>query len=86
MRQKILQYIEKWERQGYKDGIPDAAPICLENIGKAPSYRKICIAILKNDAALVTLGYARPKCDSYMAIKKIEIAARTKAISPIDIA
>lgn len=78
MKQKILQYIAKWEKQGYPQGIPDHADSRLEAIGKCPSYRKICVAILKNDVALVSLGYARQPSDAYNAIKKIEIAGRIK--------
>ena len=76
MQQKIRKYIEKWERQGYADGIPDEADLKLEGMGKAPSYRMICKAILSNDVALTTLGFSRPKCDSYHILKKIEIEGR----------
>lgn len=76
MKQKILEYIAKWERQGYPQGIPDAADPKLEALGKCPSYRKICMAILRNDVALSSLGYTRQPTDAYMSIKRIEIAAR----------
>jgi predicted phosphoadenosine phosphosulfate sulfurtransferase len=76
MKQKILQYIAKWEQQGYPQGIPDHADSRLEAIGKCPSYRKICVAILKNDTALASLGYERPQTAAYMALKKIEIEGR----------
>ena len=78
MKKKILDYVKKWEKQGYANGIPDQAPTKLETLGKCPSYRKICIAILKNDIALTSLGYSRPVTKEYMAIKKIEIEARGK--------
>jgi predicted phosphoadenosine phosphosulfate sulfurtransferase len=78
MRSKIRKYIEKWERQGYPDGIPDEADLKLEGMGKVPSYRMICKAILSNDVALTTLGFSRPKCDSYNVLKKIEIEGRKK--------
>ena len=76
MKTKILKYIEKWERRGYEDGIPDEADPKLEGLGKVPSYRMICKAILKNDVALTSLGYTRPKCDSYNILKRIELAER----------
>lgn len=76
MKEKILEYIAKWESQGYKDGIPDSADLKLESLGKCPSYRKICMAILKNDVCLVSLGYSRPKSTAYSVLKKIEIEAR----------
>ncbi len=78
MRSKLLAYIAKWERQGYPGGLPDEAPIELEALNKVPSYRLICWAILKNDVHLQCLGYSRPKCDAYMALKKIEIEERKR--------
>ena len=76
MRKLILEYIKKWEAQGYPNGIPDEAPRRLENALRVPSYRMICMAIMKNDVHLTSLGLSRPKCGAYMALKKIEIEAR----------
>lgn len=78
MRRKIMAHIETWECRGYPNGIPDFAPSRLEAAGKVPSYRRICKAILKNDVALLSLGYSRPNCEAYNTIKRIEIAARNK--------
>ena len=78
MKGKILAYIRKWEKRGYPDGIPDEAPPELEVLGKVPSYRLICRAILTNDRQLETLGYSRQKCEAYMAIKRAEIEARKR--------
>jgi predicted phosphoadenosine phosphosulfate sulfurtransferase len=75
---RIRAYMAKWERRGYPEGIPDEAPLELEALGKVPSYRLICLTIMKNDKNCETLGYSRPKCEAYMAIKKAEIAARGK--------
>ncbi len=76
MKRKIRNYIAKWERQGYPNGIPDEAPPRLEMAGKVPSYRFICRAILKNDIHLLSLGGSRPHCPLYDAIKREEIRAR----------
>lgn len=75
---KVYEYIRKWEGRGYTDGIPDEADARLEEMVKAPSYRAICMAILRNDAQLVSLGYNRPKSYYYMELKRIEIAERLK--------
>ena len=75
---KIGAYIRKWEKRGYPEGIPDEAPAELEAIGKVPSYRLICLTILKNDVACETLGYAREKCQAYMELKRIEIMNRRR--------
>jgi predicted phosphoadenosine phosphosulfate sulfurtransferase len=76
MKEKILQYIKTWEARGYSDGIPDEAPIELENRNKVPSYRRICLAILRNDYSLKSLGFTPKKSKYYSAYKKIEIDGR----------
>lgn len=86
MRQKIRQYISKWLEQGYQSGIPDEAPIKLEAMNKVPSYRKICMAILKNDIHLTTLGYSRPICEEYGILKRIELSARSEAVNVFEAA
>lgn len=73
---KILKYIEKWENRGYENGIPDEADSKLEALGKVPSYKMICKAILKNDVALTSLGFSKPKCAAYGVLKRIELASR----------
>lgn len=78
MKAKIKDWIEKWKGRGYSDGIPEEAPHRLEAHGKAPSYRMVCIAIMKNDRALETLGYSRIKCPAYMDIKKEELKRNGK--------
>lgn len=78
MKEKILAWLEKWKNQGYKDGIPDEVDAKLEALGKVPSYRMVCKAILKNDVSLSSLGYSRQACDSYVILKRIELAARVK--------
>ncbi len=78
MKRKITEYVSRWESRGYEAGIPDEACPYLEARGKAPSYRLICRAILRNDLSLQTLGYSKQKTDSYMAYKRIEIEGRNK--------
>jgi predicted phosphoadenosine phosphosulfate sulfurtransferase len=78
MKEKIQAYILEWESRCYFNGIPDEAPHELEIRNKVPSYRKICIAILKNDYALKTLGFTPKKSKYYDAYKKIEIENRQK--------
>jgi len=78
MKQKIEQYIKTWEKRCYSNGIPDEAPRELEIRNKVPSYRLICIAILKNDYSLKSLGFSPTKSKYYHAYKKIEIEQRQK--------
>jgi predicted phosphoadenosine phosphosulfate sulfurtransferase len=63
-----------WEERCYREGIPDEAPFELGD--KVPSYKKICIAILKNDTNLVSLGYKTKYSKYYSVLKRIEIDAR----------
>lgn len=73
---KIRHWVKTWEGRDYSDGIPDEADPNLEAYGKVPSYRRICRAIIKNDRALITLGYSRPFSEVYNALKRIEIEGR----------
>jgi predicted phosphoadenosine phosphosulfate sulfurtransferase len=73
-----MNYIKEWETKCYFDGIPDEAPYELEIRNKVPSYRRIALAILKNDYSLKTLGYTPKKSKYYDFYKKIEIEARQK--------
>ena len=76
---KICWWIRSWERRGYPDGIPDEAPPILEELGRVPSYRLICMAIMKNDHTLALLGFSRPKCELYNQLKREEILSRNRA-------
>jgi predicted phosphoadenosine phosphosulfate sulfurtransferase len=76
MRQKLHDYVTTWMARGYPEGIPDEADPVLESYNKAPSYRAICRAIMKNDVMLQSLGYAREECPAYTALKRAELIAR----------
>lgn len=76
MRRKIKEYLKTWKTKGYRGGIPDEVPARLEQLNKAPSYKAIVKAILKNDIALTSLGYSKPFSQIYSNIKKEEIENR----------
>lgn len=78
MREKIAAWIKKWEGRGYSNGIPDEADLGIELAERAPSYRRICLAIMKNDVQLESLGYNRELCRVYMAIKHDELKRKGK--------
>jgi hypothetical protein len=80
IRRKIAQYVRVWERRGYPAGIPDEAPARLEQLGKVPSYRLICIALMKNDKNLLYLGFSRPECQLYNELKRQEFLMKGKAV------
>lgn len=78
MKERILNYIKTWEQRCYHDGIPDEAPV--EIFDMVPSYKRIAIAILKNDYPLKSLGFTPPKSEAYNMLKRIEIANRPKKL------
>lgn len=74
MKKQIEEYVKTWENRCYYRGIPDEVPV--EIFDKVPSYKKIAIAILRND--LQILGITPKKSIYYNILKKIEIDKRTK--------
>lgn len=77
-RNRIDDYIAKWQAQGYPDDIPDEVPTELMHHNLAPSYKAICICLLKNDLYLQGLGYSTPKSEWYSVIKRVEIEERNQ--------
>lgn len=64
-KNKIAVYIKWWMKHGYEGGIPDEAPIKIENTGKAPSWRRICKTLLKNDYWCKYMGFSPTKTSAY---------------------
>jgi predicted phosphoadenosine phosphosulfate sulfurtransferase len=58
-------FIDGWKKRGYVDGIPDAAPRVLENKHWAPSWRRLCKVLLRNDWWCKGLGLVQPKSAAY---------------------
>lgn len=54
----------------------------LEAANLVPSYRKIAIAILKNDHHLISLGFPPPTSEVYNELKRIEIKERNEKLQP----
>jgi len=48
----------------------------LEKRGLVPSYKLICIALMRNHNNLEILGFSREKCKIYQEIKRQEIYNR----------
>ena len=78
---KIREYIATWGKRCYKEGIPDEAPA--EIADKVPSYKKICISILKND--LRALGIQPESSKYYSILKRIEIRGRNEIGRQLDL-
>jgi len=82
MHKRINHYKETWAKRGYPDDLPEEVPPELMRLGLAPSYKAICLAILKNDHACASLGYSQPVSPWYSAIKKTEIESRQSNPQP----
>ena len=62
---KVLLFQKWWIERGYPDGIPDEAPYALETKRIAPSWRRVCKSLLRNDYWCKGLGFSQHKSDSY---------------------
>lgn len=76
MHHKICRYVDMWLERGYAEGIPDEVPHELMVLQLAPSYKAICMAILRNDHPLKSLGFSPDESPWYSELKRVEIAAR----------
>jgi len=63
LTQKVKAYVNTWEARCYKQGVPDEVPAKLAAANRAPSYKAIAMAILKNDLHFRSLGFARDEND-----------------------
>lgn len=73
-RERFVKFIACWKKRGY-DRIPDEAPHDLEVKQWAPSWRRMCRCILRNDYYCKGLGQTQPKSEAYgkfKDMKKIE--------------
>jgi len=76
MVEEINKYVSIWEKRCYINGIPDQCDDVLESMNLVPSYRRVAIAILKNDHALKSLGFTPKESVYYGELKKIELQDR----------
>lgn len=69
-------YVKTWENRCYYNGIPDEVPKEIHK--KAPSYKRIAIALLNNDMQLRELGYEPKTSKYYIMLKRIELKEKLK--------
>ena len=62
---KVLLFQRWWMNRGYPDGIPDEAPYALEAKRLAPSWRRVCKSLLRNDYWCKGLGFSQHKSAAY---------------------
>ena len=68
---RFKKFISGWNDRGYNQ-IPDESPLELENKQWAPSWRRMCKVILRNDYWCKGLGQTQPKSDAYWAFKELK--------------
>ncbi len=78
---KFKVFLNGWRRRDYQDGIPDEAPRVLENKHWAPSWRRLCKVLLRNDWWCKGLGMQQPKSKAYERYMEMVKARRTARIS-----
>lgn len=65
-------FVKGWRCRGYIDDMPDEAPAILEAKHWAPSYRRLCKVLLRNDYWCKGLGLTQPKSEAYGKYLKIK--------------
>lgn len=75
-KNKILLFEKWWIEHGYPEGIPDEAPYELEAKRKAPSWRRVCKSLLRNDYWGKGLGFSQHKSEAYK--KYLDLMKRRK--------
>jgi predicted phosphoadenosine phosphosulfate sulfurtransferase len=68
---RFKKFIHGWHSRGYS-AIPEEAPPELEAKCWAPSWRRMCKVLLRNDYWCKGLGQAQPKSDAWQRFKEIK--------------
>lgn len=77
-RNKIAQFLNWWISRGYQQGIPDEADPDQEEARKAPSWRRVCKALLRHDYWCKGLSFSQTKSESYERYVRVMKARRQK--------
>jgi predicted phosphoadenosine phosphosulfate sulfurtransferase len=64
-RNKVLLFEKWWIERGYPHGIPDEAAYEMEAARKAPSWRRVCKSLLRNDYWGKGMGFSQHKSEAY---------------------
>lgn len=75
---KIAVFLRWWQLKGFPDGIPDEADKKLEAARKAPSWRRICKALLRNDYWCKGLSFSQTKPEGLERYREIMKRRREK--------
>lgn len=77
--ERFRSWMKGWQSRGYRNGIPDEAPRALEKKYWAPSWRRICKVLLRNDWWCKGLGLTQPKSAAYERYLQIKREKRLAA-------
>lgn len=72
---RFRSFIKGWQGRGYAE-IPDEAPKTLEDKHWAPSWRRMCKVLLRNDWWCKGLGLTQPKSEAYGKFLEIKKAKK----------
>ncbi len=64
-KNKVLLFEKFWADKGYPKGIPDEAAYEMEAARRAPSWRRVCKSLLRNDYWCKGLGFSQQKSAAY---------------------
>lgn len=68
---KIAVFLHWWQDYGYPHGIPDELDAKIEAAKEAPSWRRICKMLLRNDYWAKGLSFSQQKSEAYERYLKI---------------
>jgi predicted phosphoadenosine phosphosulfate sulfurtransferase len=77
-RDKILLFERWWAERGYPDGIPDEADYQMEAQHLAPSWRRVCKSLLRNDYWCKGMGFSQHKSDAYDKYRRMMTKRRLR--------
>lgn len=77
---RFKKFIFGWHKRGYSQ-IPEEAPPELESKCWAPSWRRMCKVLLRNDYWCKGLGQAQPKSAAYEKFKAMKKAKKLEAMN-----
>jgi len=77
---KIILFQKWWREKGYPEGIPDEADYGLEQARRAPSWRRVCKSLLRNDYWCKGLGFTQHKSSGYL--KYLDLMKRRRETEP----
>jgi len=77
---KFKVFLKWWKERGYSEGIPDESPAVLEAKRIAPSWRRLCKVLLRNDYWCKGLAFTQPKSAAY--VRYLEMKKNNMLLKP----